>query len=204
MRPSDSTCSECGAFDSFTAAPKGTSLVCVGCGFIVTPSAELSPASRQDSNFTGKGGGPVTSDAPPGLYAPHGKTQTSPCQVPPGAKVTDCGGPLKVGKAFSVRSGGRCCRHGCGHLLSMHDEGGCALAECSCHEAVAVPARSLGVEVKGSCAGEGCACGDLPAMFVHAIELENLTGLASLKMSAYARTASDGRTTLVLRVGVLS
>jgi hypothetical protein len=86
----------------------------------------------------------------------------------------------------------------------MHDEGGCALVECSCHEAVE-PRFGDGSPLP--CA-DRMDDDDRPeplatAMLVHAIELENLTGLASLKLSVFARTV-DGRTTLVVRVGVLS
>lgn len=221
-------CQACGgptvraeAYDRNAGPGKGAWMCLDGlCGMVTAaPVSSSSHSHGNDSNPSGTRTAAGGSCDRASSYAPHGKTQTSTPLCPgcgdwrltPAAggwlRCQGCGRTSKPGELrrpqVETRPAGRCARHGCGHLLSMHDEGGCALAECSCHEAVALPARSLGVEVKGSCAGEGCSCGDLPAMLVHAIELENLTGLASLRMSAYARTAAD-RTTLVLRVGVAS
>jgi hypothetical protein len=104
----------------------------------------------------------------------------------------------------------RCMR--CGHLAGLHavqpgGDASCGLAECDCHEfcrpgTVGPGDRSRldGVDRHD----DDDLAEPLPtAMVVHALELENLTGLASLKLSAFARTVGE-RTTLVLKVGVLS
>jgi hypothetical protein len=193
------------------------------CGFTVySLSGGSSHSTREDANRSPEGCPPAKAGHPSGSYAPPGKTQTSPLDAFPkgvtydasrcahvgsfmgsaSVRVAAVAGDPDVGPVVVQPSPLRCARHGCGHLVTMHNEGGCALAECSCHEAVAPAglARLSGVHRHD----DDYQPAPLPsAMVVHALELENLTGLGSLKLSAFARTVGE-RTTLVLRVGVLS
>lgn len=85
-----------------------------------------------------------------GVNAPHGKTHTTALRT-----------HGEVGRPWGGKEPARCARTGCGHLLTMHDEGGCALAECSCHEGVNPVAFRSPVSLSGGCRSEGCACGEV-------------------------------------------
>lgn len=111
------------------------------------PVSGSSHSAVHDSNPSGKGGGDSVSDAPPGSYAPHGKTQTSDLAVlramasAPSVEGRDFTRvPARtfgdVGRPWGGAEAARCARLGCGHKMLLHDEGGCSLAECSCHEGV--------------------------------------------------------------------
>lgn len=106
-------------------------------------------------------------------------------------KHTGANPPSDKGKATPATINGRCGRHDCGHLLTLHDEGGCSLAECSCHEAVAQEP------------GRRSPPMPLPAT-VDRVELRNRTGLASLKLTSTVEVDARGRACLVVTVGVAS
>lgn len=85
----------------------------------------------------------------------------------------------------------RCQRDGCHHLVTMHDEGGCALAECSCHEAVGATRQAAGVPAMLAV---------VPAVEVHALELVNNSGVPLYLTTSYDNTTG----VLTLTAGVLS
>ncbi|MBK9519395.1 MAG: hypothetical protein IPO09_19055 [Anaeromyxobacter sp.] len=46
--------------------------------------------------------------------------------------------------------------------MGLHDEGGCGLAECSCHDfAAPLAAIRSPITLSGGCHDEGCACGEV-------------------------------------------